>query len=122
MSSPAGVLGAMSVSKPVVAMRWGESAEQSQAAAFVAGPDAQPGQGGLETVCDGRAHAAWRVVGEDAIDRQGEMPQVADPESLPDLMTAVEELKRKADDHCPGAYCIRNPIELRTEVARPTTA
>jgi glycosyltransferase involved in cell wall biosynthesis len=34
VSSPAGVLGAMSVSKPVVAMRWGESAEQSQAAAF----------------------------------------------------------------------------------------
>jgi predicted O-linked N-acetylglucosamine transferase (SPINDLY family) len=34
VSSPAGVLGAMSVGKPVVAMRWGESAEQSQAAAF----------------------------------------------------------------------------------------
>jgi len=34
VSSPAGVLGAMSVSKPVVAMRWGETAEQSQAAAF----------------------------------------------------------------------------------------
>jgi glycosyltransferase involved in cell wall biosynthesis len=33
-SSAAGVLQAMSVEKPVVAMRWGESAEQSQAAAF----------------------------------------------------------------------------------------
>ena len=34
VSSPTGVLGAMSVGKPVVAMRWGESAEHSQAAAF----------------------------------------------------------------------------------------
>jgi predicted O-linked N-acetylglucosamine transferase (SPINDLY family) len=33
-SSAAGVLQAMSVEKPVVAMRWGESADQSQAAAF----------------------------------------------------------------------------------------
>lgn len=33
-SSAAGVLQAMAVGKPVVAMRWGESAEQSQAAAF----------------------------------------------------------------------------------------
>lgn len=35
---------------------------------------------------------------EDAIDRQGEMPEVPDPESLPDLMAAAEELKRKAPD------------------------
>jgi uncharacterized OsmC-like protein len=28
----------------------------------------------------------------------------------------LEELKRRADDHCPGAYCIRNPIDLHTEV------
>ena len=33
-SSAAGVLQAMAVEKPVIAMRWGESAEQSQAAAF----------------------------------------------------------------------------------------
>jgi predicted O-linked N-acetylglucosamine transferase (SPINDLY family) len=33
-SSAAGVLQAMAVEKPVVALRWGESAEQSQAAAF----------------------------------------------------------------------------------------
>ena len=33
-SSAAGVLQAMAVEKPVVAMRWGESAEQSQASAF----------------------------------------------------------------------------------------
>jgi uncharacterized OsmC-like protein len=33
----------------------------------------------------------------------------ADPETL-------AELKRDADEHCPGAYCIRNPIDLRTHV------
>jgi len=22
-----------------------------------------------------------------------------------------------ADEHCPGVYCLRNPIELRTELA-----
>lgn len=35
---------------------------------------------------------------EAALDRQGEMPKVPDPESLPDLNTAVAELKRKAPD------------------------
>ncbi len=28
----------------------------------------------------------------------------------------LDELKHAADDHCRGAYCIRNPIELRTTV------
>ena len=28
----------------------------------------------------------------------------------------LEELKRASDDHRPGAYCIRNPIELRTHL------
>lgn len=28
----------------------------------------------------------------------------------------IEELKRKADERCPGAYCIRNSIPLLTEV------
>jgi hypothetical protein len=28
----------------------------------------------------------------------------------------LDELKQGADDHCPGAYCVRNPIELRTTV------
>ena len=28
----------------------------------------------------------------------------------------LDELKRAADEHCPGAYCIRNPIDLRTRV------
>jgi acyl-CoA thioesterase-2 len=37
-------------------------------------------------------------VPEPALDRQGEMPQVPDPESLLDLSTAMAELKRKAPD------------------------
>ena len=28
----------------------------------------------------------------------------------------LEELRALADAHCPGAYCIRNPIELHTSV------
>jgi uncharacterized OsmC-like protein len=28
----------------------------------------------------------------------------------------LEELRAASDEHCPGAYCIRNPIELRTHV------
>lgn len=26
----------------------------------------------------------------------------------------LEAVKRSADEHCPGVYCLRNPIELRT--------
>ena len=33
----------------------------------------------------------------------------------------LDELKRAADDHCPGAYCIRNPIDLRTTVTATRT-
>jgi glycosyltransferase involved in cell wall biosynthesis len=60
-SSAAGVLQAMSVEKPVVAMRWGESAEQSQAAAFA----------GSECTITGRDTAAYiervsRVIREPA--------------------------------------------------------
>lgn len=29
----------------------------------------------------------------------------------------LAELKRLSDDHCPGAYCIKSPIDLRTNVA-----
>lgn len=29
----------------------------------------------------------------------------------------LDELKSLADEHCPGAYCIRNPIDLHTHVA-----
>lgn len=28
----------------------------------------------------------------------------------------LAELKRTADEHCPGAYCIRNPIDLQTHL------
>jgi hypothetical protein len=28
----------------------------------------------------------------------------------------LEELRRAADERCPGAYCIRNPIDLHTTV------
>ena len=30
----------------------------------------------------------------------------------------LDELKRLADDHCPGVYCVRNPVELATHLAR----
>ena len=26
----------------------------------------------------------------------------------------LEELKRIADEHCPGVYCVRDPVELTT--------
>jgi len=28
----------------------------------------------------------------------------------------LRELRRFADDHCPGAFCIRNPIDLHTHL------
>lgn len=28
----------------------------------------------------------------------------------------LEALKQRADDHCPGAWCLRNPVTLGTEV------
>lgn len=28
----------------------------------------------------------------------------------------LEEIKRIADDHCPGVFCVRNPIDLRTQL------
>jgi len=28
----------------------------------------------------------------------------------------LEELKRIADQHCPGVYCVRNPVELTTHL------
>ena len=28
----------------------------------------------------------------------------------------LEEIKRIADDHCPGVYCVRNPIDLHTHL------
>src|SRR5215510_5901943 len=37
-------------------------------------------------------------VAEEAVDRQGPMPSVPDPESLPDMNAAIEQLRRKAPD------------------------
>lgn len=37
-------------------------------------------------------------IAEASIDRQGEMPEVADPEALPTMEQAIEELQRKAPD------------------------
>ena len=34
----------------------------------------------------------------------------------------LEAIKQLADDHCPGAYCIRNPIDLHTHLAVPAAA
>jgi uncharacterized OsmC-like protein len=34
----------------------------------------------------------------------------------------LEAIKQLADDHCPGAYCIRNPIDLHTHLAVSVTA
>jgi uncharacterized OsmC-like protein len=49
----------------------------------------------------------------DRIDWKLEVDADASPETL-------DELKTLADEHCPGAYCIRNPIDLHTEV-RPAS-
>ncbi|MDY6946000.1 MAG: acyl-CoA thioesterase II [Pseudomonadota bacterium] len=79
---------------------------------------------------DGRSFSSRRVVAiqhgeqifhmstsfqlaEDAIDRQAEMPAVPDPESLPDLMSAVEELKRQAPDRHRPFRAHDNPFDFR---------
>ncbi len=46
----------------------------------------------------------------DRIDWRLEVDADASPEQL-------ETIKQLADDHCPGAFCIRNPIDLHTHVA-----
>ena len=43
------------------------------------------------------------------IDWHLEVDADAPPEKL-------EELKRIADEHCPGVYCVRNPVELTTHL------
>lgn len=52
-------------------------------------------------------------VPEAAIDRQADMPQVPEPESVPDLATAVADAKRKAPDR-PSPFRIHeHPFEFR---------
>lgn len=38
-----------------------------------------------------------------------------DADTTPEVL---DELKQAADEHCPGAYCIRNPIDLHTRLVR----
>jgi acyl-CoA thioesterase II len=56
--------------------------------------------------------ASFQVT-EQAIDRQGPMPAVADPESLPDMNAAIEELRRKAPDRPLPWNPRRAPFEFR---------
>jgi acyl-CoA thioesterase-2 len=79
---------------------------------------------------DGKSFASRRVVAlqngeqifhlsasfhaaEKAIDRQGVMPDVPDPESLPDMQTAIEALKREAPDRAQPFRVPRNAFEFR---------
>jgi acyl-CoA thioesterase II len=51
---------------------------------------------------------------EDGIDRHAPMPDVADPESCPDMATALEEFRRQAPDR-PRPFLLRQrPFEFRT--------
>lgn len=52
-------------------------------------------------------------IAEDAIDRQGQMPAVPDPESLPDMAAAIEELKQKAPDRPRPFRPHRHAFEFR---------
>jgi acyl-CoA thioesterase-2 len=52
-------------------------------------------------------------VAEPALDRQAEMPTVPDPETLPDLMTAMEELKRQAPDRPRPFRIHEHPFDFR---------
>jgi len=42
-----------------------------------------------------------------------------DADASPEQLDAIKQL---ADASCPGAYCIRNPIDLHTHLAVPATA
>jgi len=60
-------------------------------------------------------------VGEAAIDRQADMPQVPAPDSLPNMVTAIDELERKAPDR-PRPFRINpTPFDFRpAELPDPT--
>lgn len=60
-------------------------------------------------------------VAEPAIDRQADMPPAADPESLPDMLTAIEELKRRAPDRPRPFRIMSTPFDFRpAELPDPT--
>jgi acyl-CoA thioesterase-2 len=50
---------------------------------------------------------------EEAIDRQGPMPDVPPPESLPDMSAVIEEMKAKAPDRPRPFLDSRRPFEFR---------
>lgn len=50
---------------------------------------------------------------EQAIDRQVEMPQTPDPESLPNMETAIEEMLRKAPDRPRPFRLYQHPFDFR---------
>jgi acyl-CoA thioesterase-2 len=52
-------------------------------------------------------------VAEEAIDRQGPMPSVPDPDSLPDMSVVVAEMKRKAPDKPRPFFASERPFEFR---------
>lgn len=52
-------------------------------------------------------------VPEQGADRQGGMPQVPDPETLPDMSVAVEEMKRKAPDRPRPFLLTDRPFDFR---------
>jgi acyl-CoA thioesterase-2 len=61
-------------------------------------------------------------IAEDAIDRQGVMPSAPEPETLPDMATAVEELKQKAPDRPRPFHAQRSAFEFRPAVLPDPTA
>ncbi len=64
--------------------------------------------------------ASFQVV-EAAIDRQGTMPSVPDPESLPDMAAAIEEMRKKAPDRPRPFLDQQRPFEFRpVELPDPT--
>ena len=61
-------------------------------------------------------------VGEEGVDRQGEMPEVPAPEDLPDMSVAVEEMKRKAPDRPRPFIATDRPFEFRPAYLPDPTA
>jgi len=57
-------------------------------------------------------------VEETGVDRQSPMPQVADPDSLPDLAVASEEMQRRVPDRPTPFFLFERPFEFRP-VAMP---
>jgi acyl-CoA thioesterase-2 len=56
--------------------------------------------------------ASFQAV-EEAIDRQGPMPSVPDPDTLPDMSVVVEEMRRKAPDKPRPFFAAERPFEFR---------